>query len=45
MALDVVSRGRPDLAEEIVPDLLTVEPTGRDSGRRRAGGRAPGGSH
>ena len=40
VALDVLSRGRPDLAEAIVPRPAGGHPTGRDSGRRRSGGRA-----
>ncbi len=41
MALDVVARGRPDLAEEIVPDLLAVnQPVAIQAAAARAVARA-----
>ena len=41
MALDVLSRGRPDLAEEIIPNLLAVTQPGEiQSAAARAVGRA-----
>ncbi len=41
MALDVLSRGRPDLAEEIIPHLLAVTQPGEiQSAAARAVGRA-----
>ena len=40
MALDVLARGRPDLAEAIIPGLLAADQPRRDPDGRRAGRRA-----
>ena len=46
MALDVLARGRPDLAEEIIPGLLAADAAADDSVGGRAGRRvAPAGRH